>query len=101
VFSIVPGLELTKSDSTSESGQNGESQKNGEKEDGWALFALQRDLLTSNSTITQIGAHRKLFNDCFVNFLRNKVFNPSLFVFFISIFGFEFMGFTIDQREAL
>ena len=43
--------------------------------DSWELFALKREFLTSDSNITQIAIHRKLFNDCFVNFLRNKVIN--------------------------
>lgn len=57
------------------------SGKNGE--DGLALFALRRDLLTSNSNITDIGVHRKLFNDCFVNFLRNNVKFARFFKFII------------------
>ncbi len=37
------------------------------------LFLLNEETLTSNSKVTDIDIHRKLFNDSLVNFLKNKV----------------------------
>ena len=37
------------------------------------LFLLKADFLTSNSKVTNIDVHRKLFNDSIVNFLKNRV----------------------------
>ena len=85
MFSVVPGLELNKAKKVAAPKEDDDDDNNDAADDkqngngsannggGWELFALRRDLLTADSNITQIGVHRKLFNDCFVNFLKNKV----------------------------
>lgn len=77
IFSIIPGLELAKKTQQPPKEEEASETTTTAKtaSDSWELFALKRELLTSDSNITQIAIHRKLFNDCFVNFLRNKVIN--------------------------
>jgi hypothetical protein len=56
------------------------------------LFALKKEYLASSSSkITQKSVQRKLFNDCFVNYLKNKViylfvFANGLVVKFLNLF---------------
>ena len=53
--------------------QNQQKSENEAHKDEWSLFALRRDLLTTNSNIIDVNVHRKLFNDCFVHFLQKNV----------------------------
>lgn len=41
-------------------------------EEDTKLFVLKKEFLTSSSKIIQQDVHRKMFNDCFVNFLKNQ-----------------------------
>ncbi|CAF0729897.1 unnamed protein product [Brachionus calyciflorus] len=52
--------------------------ENSEESDDIKLFALKKQNLVANSKIIQQDAHRKLFNDCFVNFLKHQL-SPNLY----------------------
>lgn len=57
--------------------ENKETSSNFE-DNGKKLFVLKKEDLADNSKINQQDIHRKLFNDCFVNFLKNQL-SPKLY----------------------
>ena len=60
------GIEMDASEEKTESVTDTESSE-------IKLFALKNENLVANSKIIQQDAHRKLYNDCFVNFLKNQL----------------------------
>lgn len=81
IFAVIPGLvteekQTPKTDSAndteSQPDQSLEEPKNNSPNEQ-KLFVLRKENLAVNSKITQQEVHRKLFNDCFVNYLKNQL----------------------------
>lgn len=96
LFALMPGVEKDKKTETTSGEENVEVNQEGindldaelekemangdaEKEEQTKekeqdkLFLLKEDLLTSDSKVIDLDVHRKLYNDCLVQFLKNKV----------------------------
>lgn len=77
IFVVMPGLVKDEEKPNAEPDNNTETSSNF-ADNGQKLFALKKENLAENSKITQQDIHRKLFNDCFVNFLKNQL-SPKLY----------------------